>query len=47
MKITKKINSICKTEEELAAAKLAEEEKEMKRKKTRYLTEEEALAKYR
>jgi hypothetical protein len=45
--LNKEFHLVSNPEEEMVAAKLAREEAEMKRSKTKYLSEEEALAKYR
>ena len=45
--LNKEFNLVKDAEAELAARKLAEEEMEMRRTKTKYLPEERALSKYR
>lgn len=45
--LNKKFHLADDSEAEMVAHKLEEEEKEMKRTKTRYLSEEEALPKHR
>ena len=45
--LNREYNLVKDLEEELVARKLESEEKEMKRKGERYLSEEEALAEYR
>lgn len=45
--LNKEFHLIEKPEEEMFAQRLAEEEEEMKRKGVKYLSEKEALSKYR
>ena len=45
--LNNEFNLVKDVEEEMVEHKLAEEEKEMKRSKTKYVSEEKALSKYR